>query len=199
MIILASASPRRKELLSKLVNEFSVLPAEIDETPFANELAHDYVIRMAEEKARAAIAKHEAISHRDVVIASDTSVVIDGDILGKPESFEDAANMLRRLSGRRHMVMTSLCVCNGSLNRVATKNVVSEVEFREISDLEIRQYWQTGEPVDKAGSYAIQGLGGMFVKQIKGSFSAVVGLPVFEVAQFLNEFGVSPLKEKFRE
>ncbi|SBS27395.1 Maf-like protein YhdE [Marinomonas aquimarina] len=198
MIILASASPRRKELLSTLVNEFSVMPADIDETPYGLEKPEEYVVRMAREKAEA-IANRSDLSHRDIIIASDTSVVLGDEILGKPENFEHAQQMLRALSGQKHQVMTSLCVCNGGLNRVATCNVVSEVLFREISNLEIEQYWRTGEPADKAGAYAIQGLGGMFVKHISGSFSAVVGLPVFEVTQLLSEFGISPLKEKVRE
>ncbi|MBM6549844.1 Maf family protein [Marinomonas ostreistagni] len=198
MIVLASASPRRKELLSNLVNEFEIKPADIDETPYALEQPQEYVVRMAREKAEAAIAKHQ-LSHRDIVIASDTSVVLGERILGKPEDFAHAQEMLRALSGRSHEVMTSICVCNGGLNRVATANVISQVDFRELSDVEIAQYWATGEPADKAGAYAIQGLGGMFVKHIAGSFSAVVGLPVYEVTQLLNEFGVSPLKEKSRE
>lgn len=198
MIILASASPRRKELLSTLVNEFSVMPADIDETPFPLEQPDEYVVRMAREKAEA-IANRPNLSHRDIIIASDTSVVLGEEILGKPYGFEHAQQMLRALSGQKHQVMTSLCVCNGGLNRVATCNVVSEVEFRDISDLEIEQYWRTGEPADKAGAYAIQGLGAMFVKHMSGSFSAVVGLPVYEVTQLLSEFGVSPLKEKVRE
>ncbi|WP_067223279.1 Maf family protein [Marinomonas gallaica] len=198
MIILASASPRRKELLSKLVNEFQIIPADIDETPYALENPDEYVVRMAREKAEAVASQHD-LSHRDIVIASDTSVVLGESILGKPADFEHAKSMLRALSGRKHQVMTSLCVCNAGLNRVATSNVISDVEFREISDLEIEHYWNTGEPADKAGAYAIQGLGGMFVKHISGSFSAVVGLPVYEVTQLLAEFGVSPLKEKIRE
>lgn len=198
MIILASASPRRKELLSTLVNEFSVIPADIDETPYPLEKPDEYVVRMAREKAEA-VAHSPELSHRDIIIASDTSVVLGDEILGKPEDLEHAQQMLRALSGQKHQVMTSLCVCNGGLNRVATCNVVSEVEFRDISNLEIEQYWRTGEPADKAGAYAIQGLGGMFVKHISGSFSAVVGLPIYEVTQLLSEFGVSPLKEKTRE
>lgn len=197
MIILASASPRRRELLANLVGSFEVRPADIDETAFPMESPEEYVIRMAREKAEAIAG--QGVDHRDVIIASDTSVVIDGQILGKPESFAHAKTMLRSLSGKTHQVMTSLCVCNGGLNRVATCNVVSDVSFREISDLEIEHYWRTGEPCDKAGSYAIQGVGGMFVKHMTGSFSAVVGLPIYEVSQFLSEFGVSPLKENIRE
>ncbi|WP_067100300.1 Maf family protein [Marinomonas atlantica] len=198
MIILASSSPRRKELLSHLVNDFQIIPADIDETPYALEKPEEYVLRMAREKAEAVANQYE-LSHRAIVIASDTSVVLGGTILGKPADFEHAKSMLRALSGQKHQVMTSLCVCNSGLNRVATCNVISDVEFREISDLEIEHYWNTGEPADKAGAYAIQGLAGMFVKHISGSFSAVVGLPVYEVTQLLAEFGVSPLKEKTRE
>lgn len=198
MIVLASASPRRRELLSNLVQQFEVLPADIDETPFELEKPEEYVIRMAREKAEAVIDKHQ-LALRDLVIASDTSVVLGDTILGKPINFEDANNMLRALSGKTHRVMTSLCVCNGGLNRVATRNVVTDVTFRDISDLEIQQYWSTGEPTDKAGAYAIQGIGSIFVSHISGSFSAVVGLPLFELSQLLSEFGVSALKENNHE
>lgn len=199
MLVLASASPRRKALLNLLVKEFSVLPADIDETPKVGELAEAYVVRMALEKARASIAKysHQAddYSADAVFIASDTSVVVDGDVLGKPTSFEDAQVMLRRLSGRSHQVITSLCVSNFKQDHVVTECVTTDVLFREISDIEIRQYWQTTEPVDKAGAYAIQGLGGVFVRHLSGSYSAVVGLPLYETAQLLAQFGVHSLEE----
>ncbi len=198
MIVLASASPRRQDLLSQLVKSFEVMPADIDETPFELETPEEYVLRMAREKAEATIEK-SSLGVRDLIIASDTSVVIGDTILGKPTSLDDAKRMLRSLSGQTHSVMTSLCVCNGGLNRVATRNVVTEVTFREISDLEIQQYWNTGEPQDKAGAYAIQGIGGIFVQHISGSFSAVVGLPLFELSQLLSEFGVSALKENIHE
>lgn len=199
MLVLASASPRRKSLLNLLVKEFLVLPADIDETPRVGEQAEAYVVRMALEKARASIAKysHQADdqSADAVFIASDTSVVVDGDVLGKPASFEDAHVMLRRLSGRSHQVITSLCVSNFKQNHVVTECVTTDVLFREISDIEIRQYWQTTEPVDKAGAYAIQGLGGVFVRHLSGSYSAVVGLPLYETAQLLAQFGVHSLEE----
>lgn len=199
MLVLASASPRRKALLNLLVKEFSVLPADIDETPRVGEQAEAYVVRMAVEKARASIAKysHQADDHSAdaVFIASDTSVVVDGDVLGKPTSFEDAHVMLRRLSGRSHQVITSLCVSNFKQDHVVTECVTTDVLFREISDIEIRQYWQTTEPVDKAGAYAIQGLGGVFVRHLSGSYSAVVGLPLYETAQLLAQFGVHSLEE----
>lgn len=199
MLVLASASPRRKALLNLLVKEFLVLPADIDETPRVGEQAEAYVVRMALEKARASIAKysHQADdqSADAVFIASDTSVVVDGDVLGKPASFEDAHVMLRRLSGRSHQVITSLCVSNFKQDHVVTECVTTDVLFREISDIEIRQYWQTTEPVDKAGAYAIQGLGGVFVRHLSGSYSAVVGLPLYETAQLLAQFGVHSLEE----
>ncbi|RDL45765.1 septum formation protein Maf [Marinomonas piezotolerans] len=198
MIVLASASPRRKALLGDLVKEFSVLPADIDETPYRLEQPEEYVLRMARQKAEATI-RMNGLAVRDVVIASDTSVVLGETILGKPAGRNEAHAMLRSLSGAVHRVMTSLCVCDGGLNRVVTRNVVTEVEFREISDLEIEQYWATGEPADKAGAYAIQGVGGVFVRHISGSFSAVVGLPIYELSQLLSEFGVSALKENVRE
>tara|TARA_R110002167_G_scaffold191805_1_gene394184 strand:+ start:243 stop:851 length:609 start_codon:yes stop_codon:yes gene_type:complete len=202
MLVLASASPRRKELLSLLVKEFEVLPADIDETPMYQENAEDYVVRMAIEKASAAALKYRQQADFDmsaIFIASDTSVVIDGRILGKPASLEDSLSMLRLLSGRSHKVITSLCFSNLQHEHIATKLVVSDVLFRGISNVEIEQYWKTGEPQDKAGSYAVQGLGAVFVRSISGSYSAVVGLPLYETAQLLAQFGIHSLEEMSHE
>ncbi|QKK80860.1 Maf family protein [Marinomonas primoryensis] len=202
MLVLASASPRRKELLSLLVKEFEVLPADIDETPMYQENAEDYVVRMAIEKASAAALKYRQQADFDMsatFIASDTSVVIDGRILGKPASLEDSLSMLRLLSGRSHKVITSLCFSNLQHEHIATKLVVSDVLFRKISNVEIEQYWKTGEPQDKAGSYAVQGLGAIFVRSISGSYSAVVGLPLYETAQLLAQFGIHSLEEMSHE
>jgi septum formation protein len=202
MLVLASASPRRKELLSLLVKEFEVLPADIDETPMYQENAEDYVVRMAIDKASAAALKYRQQADFDMsatFIASDTSVVIDGRILGKPASLEDSLSMLRLLSGRSHKVITSLCFSNLQREHIATKLVVSDVLFREISNVEIEQYWKTGEPQDKAGSYAVQGLGAIFVRSIYGSYSAVVGLPLYETAQLLAQFGIHSLEEMSHE
>ncbi|MFQ3186524.1 Maf family protein [Marinomonas primoryensis] len=202
MLVLASASPRRKELLSLLVKEFEVLPADIDETPLYQENAEDYVVRMAIEKASAAALKYRQQADFDmsaIFIASDTSVVIDGRILGKPASLDDSLSMLRLLSGRSHKVITSLCFSNLQHEHIATKLVVSDVLFREISNVEIEQYWKTGEPQDKAGSYAVQGLGAIFVRSISGSYSAVVGLPLYETAQLLAQFGIHSLEEMSHE
>ena len=202
MLVLASASPRRKELLSLLVKEFEVLPADIDETPNHQETAEDYVVRMAVEKAKAASLKYQQQANFNataIFLASDTSVVVDGCILGKPDSLEDSRSMLRLLSGRSHQVITSLCLCNLEHEHVATQCVISDVLFREISDVEIEQYWKTHEPKDKAGSYGIQGLGSVFVRSISGSYSAVVGLPLYETAQLLAQFGIHSLEEMSHE
>lgn len=198
MIVLASASPRRKELLSLLVPSFQVRPADIDETPMAAEAPADYVLRMARQKAQACAQQYRQ-QHpeqtRAVLIASDTAVVVDGEILGKPNDFDDAKRMLRKLSGQQHQVMTSLCLSDLQLDQQVLQNIVTEVTFREISDLEIAMYWRSGEPQDKAGAYAIQGLGALFVSHMSGSYSAVVGLPLYETAQLLNQFGIQPLEE----
>lgn len=202
MLVLASASPRRKELLSLLVKNFEVLPADIDETPNHQEKAKDYVVRMAVEKAKAASLKYQQQANFNataIFLASDTSVVVDGCVLGKPDSLEDSRSMLRLLSGRSHQVITSLCLCNLEHEHVTTQCVISDVLFREISDVEIEQYWKTNEPQDKAGSYGIQGLGSVFVRSISGSYSAVVGLPLYETAQLLAQFGIHSLEEMSHE
>ncbi|WP_394180318.1 Maf family protein [Marinomonas posidonica] len=204
MLVLASASPRRKELLSLLVREFEVLPADIDETPLGQEIAQDYVLRMAEEKAIAAAATFPSVFHASIpssviFVASDTSVVVDHHILGKPANLDDAKQMLRMLSGRSHQVMTSLCLMDLSGEHKVSTCVNTEVTFRAISDLEIEQYWRSGEPQDKAGSYAIQGHGSVFVESMCGSYSAVVGLPLFECAQLLSQFGIHSLEEMSHE
>lgn len=198
MLVLASASPRRKELLAQLVKRFEVCPADIDEAPYENEGAVDYVLRMAREKAQAAAEKLKAKRNEIenvVILASDTSVVVDGVILGKPSCFEDSKRMLRLLSGRDHQVMTSICLYDLHREHVQLTNVTSNVSFRALSDVEIAQYWQSGEPQDKAGSYAIQGLGAVFVRSVSGSYSAVVGLPLYETSQLLALFGIHALEE----
>jgi len=157
---------------------------------------------MAVEKAKAASLKYKNQADHDsraVFLASDTSVVVDGQILGKPTSLEDSRSMLRRLSGRSHQVITSLCICNLEEDHVASECVTSNVTFREISDVEIDQYWKSNEPQDKAGSYGIQGLGSVFVRSISGSYSAVVGLPLYETAQLLSQFGIHSLEEMSHE
>jgi len=184
-LILASSSPRRAEILSQLGVNFKVLPAEIDETPFANESAVDYVQRMALEKAMKVI---DTASDNCPVLGADTSVVLGSKIFGKPKNFNDALTMLDALSGNTHQVLSSVVLGN----KEECKQLLSstEVRFRTISPQECHTYWQTGEPKDKAGSYAIQGYGAIFVESIRGSYSGVVGLPIAETEQLLRQFNV---------
>lgn len=186
-IILASASPRRKELLDQINVNYIVYPVNIDETPKCAEVAKDYVIRVAAEKSAACI---KIIKSSLPVLAADTSVVIDGLILGKPENETHAAEMLSQLSGKTHCVYSavSLRTQEGSHYQALS---MTKVSFKEITVKEIKAYWQTGEPEGKAGGYAIQGLASIFIKSIKGSFSGVVGLPLFETAELLSKQGIT--------
>ncbi len=185
-LILASASPRRSALLSGLGVEFQVEPADIDETPLASESPAGYVRRMAAEKAAAVLARHP--HEAGVVLASDTSVVAGGAILGKPLDRDDAAAMLRGLSDGAHEVLTAVCVCS---DRDLREVVVStRVVFGALTSATIDAYLATEEPWDKAGSYGIQGLGGAFVTRIEGSYSNVVGLPLAETRELLVAFGI---------
>ncbi|MBC7182502.1 MAG: septum formation inhibitor Maf [Marinobacter sp.] len=182
-IILASASPRRAELLQQIGLNFTVRPADIDETPEPEETPEHYVERLAREKA---LLVADA-SPSCLVLGSDTSVVLDGVVLGKPCDTAEARAMLHRLSGATHQVMTAVAlICNG---RCHSRLVVTEVRFRSLSADEIEAYVASGEPMDKAGSYGIQGLGGIFVNELRGSYSAVVGLPLQETAALLAEVG----------
>lgn len=172
---LASASPRRAQLLSCLDYEFAKVPGEIDETPLEHESAQNYVLRMAIEKARAGQAN--AALPRPI-LGADTIICCDGDILGKPKNEDDCVQMLSRLSGRTHEVLTAVAVISGQTLRRTI--VTTEVTMRTITTAEMIHYWASGEPADKAGSYAIQGNGGRFVQSIHGSYSSVVGLPLVE-------------------
>lgn len=182
-LVLASGSPRRKELLEQLGYDFDIVLPDIEEIKQANEQARDYVQRLALEKAQAGLALAKPDS---VVLGSDTVVVCDDQVLEKPNSFEDAKHMLTRLSGRHHQVMTAVSVV--SALRQQSVVVITDVWFKPLTQKEIEQYWQSGEPCDKAGGYGIQGLGGRFVTRIEGSYHAVVGLPLFETDQLIQEF-----------
>ncbi|MBA6342401.1 septum formation inhibitor Maf [Colwellia sp. MB02u-10] len=184
-LILASQSPRRQELLQQMGYDFVCAPADLDETVLAAEKPEQYVARLALAKARV-IAKQYADDV--VVLGSDTSVVFGQHILGKPESFADCLSILKMLSGRTHQVVTAIAAVKGE--RIDVVVVGTEVDFKNLTEQEIKRYWQTGEPQDKAGAYGIQGIAGQFVKQIRGSYSAVVGLPLYETAQLLSAFGV---------
>ncbi|WP_448565576.1 Maf family protein [Thalassotalea ganghwensis] len=182
-LVLASQSPRRAELLRQLGYEFHCLVADIDETPLTQESPVDYVKRVALAKAEA-VAKLRPSS--DVVLGSDTAVVYQHHILGKPKDFQDSLQMLTLLSGNTHQVFTAIAVIGNGDSQ--TELITTDVTFKRLSEQEIANYWHTGEPQDKAGSYGIQGIGGQFVTEIKGSYSAVVGLPLYETARLLAQF-----------
>ncbi len=187
MLYLASGSPRRRELLGQIGVPFTTLPTVIDETPLPSEPAVDYVRRLACAKAQVGLASLAAPGAA-VVLGADTSVVLDGRILGKPQDRADALAMLTALSGHTHEVLTAVALANSQ--RCEVRVVSSQVSFRPLSAAEIEAYWASGEPEGKAGSYAIQGLGAVFVADLHGSFSAVVGLPLCETAALLADFGI---------
>jgi len=182
---LASASPRRRQLLELIGVPHVVTPADIDETPLPAEAGADYVMRLARDKALAVQARHGDLP----VLAADTTVHVDGHILEKPQSEADCLRMLGLLSGRRHQVYTGVCVVSAAPPSLICS--ATEVEFRGISHDEMRAYWASGEPQGKAGAYAIQGLGAVFVSNIAGSYTGVMGLPLFETAQALRRHGVA--------
>lgn len=186
-LYLASSSPRRRELLTQIGLPFHIVPASVDETPEAGESAHAYVERLARSKALAGL--NFLAQRADVcVLGADTAVVRDGRILGKPVDRDDALSMLQALSGREHEVLTAVAVADR--DRCEARVVSSRVTFREISAEEAERYWETGEPQDKAGGYAIQGLAAIFVSRVEGSYSAVVGLPLCETAALLADFSI---------
>ncbi len=183
VLCLASASPRRRALLASIGVPVTVYPGNIDETALTGEVAQAYVQRLAIAKAEAAAPLTDLPT-----LGSDTAVVCDGRILGKPADAQQGAEMLRLLSGRCHQVLTAVAV-SGPAGMLSCC-VATRVTMREISADEIATYWRTGEPADKAGGYAIQGLAAIFVKEIQGSHSAVVGLPLFETTHLLRRQGV---------
>jgi septum formation protein len=182
-LVLASASPRRRELLARLGLRFDVRPADIDETPHPGESPDAYVLRLAQEKA-AAVAGDEG----ELVLAADTTVVCDGEILGKPVDDEDARRMLRLLSGREHEVLTGIALRAGGGRAVAHVES-TRVRMAALSEAEIAWYVATGEPLDKAGAYAVQGLSSLFVDAVVGNHSNVVGLPIPAVYRLFAALG----------
>jgi septum formation protein len=188
-LYLASRSPRRRELLRQIGVHHAVVSAPIPEQPAAGETALDYVQRLACEKAAAGFTQ---LVQQQLplapVLGADTLGLLDGEILEKPRDQAHAQRMLRQLSGRTHQVITAVAL--HSQTQQALRVSTTDVTFRELSDTEIAAYWETGEPQDKAGSYAIQGLGAVFVKDIRGSYSCVVGLPIETTLELLQEFGV---------
>lgn len=195
-IYLSSQSPRRRELLKQIGVNFEMLllrsdprrQVDVDETPHAVESPEAYVQRVCQEKVRAA---SDSLEFRNLpahpVLAADTTVTLDGDILGKPRDHAEAASMLRQLSGRQHQVFSAVAIALGE--RVETRLSVSKVTFATLSEERIRRYILTNEHLDKAGAYSIQGYAAAFIPHIEGSYSGVMGLPLFETVELLQAFG----------
>jgi septum formation protein len=184
---LASASPRRRDLLTQLGYRFGILAAGIQEVQGAGESGEEYVRRVAREKAAAGLAVRPWGDTRPV-LGADTEVLLGERVLGKPRSREDGLAMLAQLSGRTHLVLSAVVVNDGRRERVALSR--THVSIRVLAPAEIEAYWASGEPCDKAGAYAIQGLAAVFIERIEGSYTGVVGLPLFETAALLREFGI---------
>ncbi|MBL8258815.1 MAG: septum formation inhibitor Maf [Candidatus Competibacteraceae bacterium] len=187
-VYLASASPRRRELLRQIGVAYRLLSVAVDETPRPGEPPADYVARLALAKARAGMAETRRRRAAWPVLGADTSVVVDGAILGKPRDRAEGLAMLALLSGREHAVLSAVALATAS--RQAVKVQESQVRFRELSPAERAAYWDSGEPADKAGGYGIQGRAAAFVAELRGSYSGVMGLPLFETAELLREFGL---------
>ncbi len=191
-LYLASASPRRQELLRQVGIAFTTLFPDIPEHRRGQESPAEYVQRLAAEKARFAA---RLLDTRRLppgpVLGADTAVVVDGDILGKPRDRNAGVAMLRRLAGRTHEVLTGLCVIHQDEAHRALS--VSKVTLAALTETEISRYWETGEPLDKAGAYAIQGQAAAFISRLEGSYSGVVGLPLYELMQILRKMGMQPL------
>ena len=193
-LILASASPRRAELLRQLGVSFVQQPTDIDESAAAGESTEDFVLRLAKEKALACVGSLAGRSR--AVLAADTCVVLDGQVLGKPADTMDALAMLARLSGREHRVLTAVCLRFGDKGGECVSE--TRVQFVNLQREQVEAYIATGEPFDKAGAYAIQGLAAAFVETLHGSYSGVVGLPLAETWQLLRQFGVPTAFEQSR-
>jgi septum formation protein len=184
VLCLASISPRRRQLLQQLGVAHSVRGANVDETPLLREVPRDYVMRVAAAKARAVRSADVALP----VLGADTTVVVDGVMFGKPAGRKQGLTMLTSLSGRVHEVLSAVALATNE--GIALAVSVSVVRFRTLSDAECRAYWDSGEPHDKAGAYAIQGLAAAFIESLHGSYSGVMGLPLFETAELLRAAGV---------
>lgn len=188
LICLASASPRRRDLLEQIGVAHRAVVVPVDESPRPGEVPELYVVRLALAKAQAVAATADAAGLP--VLGADTAVVIDGTILGKPRDAADAGGMLARLAGRCHAVYTGVALLSADSELQLTRLSVSHVRMRSMSAAEIAAYWASGEPVGKAGAYAIQGRAAAFIESLEGSFSGVMGLPLFETAELLREVGI---------
>ena len=191
-IYLASNSPRRWEILQQLGLNLLRIEGEIDETPYENEEAKSYCLRIAEAKNKAAQAVHFTQNLADYpILTADTTVSIYNQILGKPKDKDDAYRMLKLLSGKTHQVFTAVCISYQGKQFSVLQT--SDVTFKTLPDQEIHAYIETGDPMDKAGAYGIQGLGGIFVQHLSGSFTGVMGLPVAETAELLRQYNLNLL------
>lgn len=186
-VVLASASPRRRELLQQIAVSFEVCTVDVDESMLPDESISQLLVRLSRQKALAGLEKFPEA----VVIGSDTMVVVDGLACGKPQDRDHGLHMLKSLSGNTHQVMTGVAVVSAEREDVLIQ--CSTVRFNTLSEAEIVAYWDTGEPLDKAGGYAIQGLAAQFIESIEGSYSGIMGLPLFETAQLLKRHGVQTL------
>ncbi|MDH3645618.1 MAG: Maf family nucleotide pyrophosphatase [Gammaproteobacteria bacterium] len=189
-IYLASGSPRRRALLEQIGVRFRVNPVDIDESRIGDEPPVDYVLRLAKEKAAAAT---DLLRDDNAVLGADTTVVVGGDVLGKPRDREEGLAMLSRLSAAEHKVLTAVCVLHN--DQAHTELSSTRVVFRKLDRMEVERYWATGEPNDKAGAYSIQGRGAVFIEHIEGSYSGVMGLPLFETARLLQKCGIEIMRQ----
>lgn len=194
LLHLASTSPRRSELLRQIGVVHSIIKVDVDETPHRGEQPKEYVIRLAQEKALAGRIELDDNKH-GLVLAADTSVVVNNQILGKPMDREEALQMMQQLSNRSHWVYSGVALAGDGVRHSFSESLVT---FREVSSKEAIAYWDSGEPADKAGGYGIQGLGSIFISRIEGSFSGVMGLPLFETTQLLMQAGIDPLTQASR-
>ena len=187
-LFLASASPRRHEILERMGVRFEVLTQQAEEVVHVDETPEVFVVRLALEKARSGLAARSAGATAPV-LGADTAVVVDDTILGKPGDRAEAIAMLEQLAGRSHRVLTGVALVDGE--RESTRLSLSTVTLRDLDAAEIERYWASGEPAGKAGAYAIQGRGGVFVEQLEGSYTGVMGLPMFETHDLLSDFGIA--------
>jgi len=189
-LILASASPRREEMLHMLGIRFSILQSDVDEDPRAGESPEDYALRLSEMKARAVSGMRPG----HWVLGADTVVTIDGELMGKPRTTDEARGMIRKLSGREHAVITAFTLVNSEHPELIRRAVASQVRFKNVPDDELEWYVATDEPYDKAGGYAVQGKASFLISEIRGSYTNVVGLPLCEVVEALKELGLADFK-----
>ena len=192
-LILASSSPRRQTLLQQLDVHFDVVCPEIDESPQQNESVSTYVERLAREKARVILTKFPDA----VILDADTSLGLDGKIVGKPESKAHAFDIWKALSGRQHDVFSGVCVATAT--NIFSEVVQTRVEFQHLTHADMEDYWATGEPIGKAGAYAIQGIAAQFIPRIEGSYTNVVGLPLYETVQLLKRVNIIRRKSGFEQ